>query len=273
MRRFDKTSTLEPSLEAFQRLLTENIELREGVRRLKLRVEELEALVKGDGRAKQAPPWIKPNVKKDPGEPEKKAGAKNGHEAHHRPSPSTGDGTEVVIAGVLTETIEQEAESELPSAIGLTASVISLGVAGESILNPTSFTKDAGYVGSGASQTYNFCLHFMSSNKITGPLESPSEATPRSWGMLATAFTGLIIELSVDYAKFVHPGSLTPEEEFALDTFAVISGGIGLYLAMTQTPTQALEDDTESEIGTDIAEAAPVAVIFMGVGDSASITP
>ncbi len=96
MRRFDKPPTLEFSLDAFQRLLDENMELREENRRLKLRVEELETLVKGDGRVKPAPPWVKPNAKKDPEEPEKKAGAKKGHEAHHRPSPSTEDGTETV---------------------------------------------------------------------------------------------------------------------------------------------------------------------------------
>ena len=94
MRRFGESRASEVSSEAFRRLLDENRELRElthrqqeEIERLRHRVEELETALKGDGRRPPPPAFVKPNVKKDP-EDRKKPGAKEGHEAHHRPSPT-----------------------------------------------------------------------------------------------------------------------------------------------------------------------------------------
>ncbi len=80
MRRFGDTRPLSFSAADVQRLLDENRELRR-------RVSELEAQVHGDGRRPPPPSFVKPNVKKDP-EDRKRSGAKEGHEAHHRPSPT-----------------------------------------------------------------------------------------------------------------------------------------------------------------------------------------
>ena len=87
MRRFGGSRAPEISPEALQRLLDENCGLREENRELRRRLSELEALVHGDSLRPPPPALVKPNVKKGP-EDRKQPGAKEGHEAHHRPSPT-----------------------------------------------------------------------------------------------------------------------------------------------------------------------------------------
>ncbi len=64
--------------------------LREEVLRLSERIRQLE------GRSPPPPDWALPNVPERPEEERKKRGAKEGHEAHHRPEPLRIDSTEDV---------------------------------------------------------------------------------------------------------------------------------------------------------------------------------
>jgi hypothetical protein len=73
-----------------QRRDLQNKLLRDEVELLHRRLDELE------GRAPPPPDWVTPNVPERSEEERKKRGAKEGHEAHHRPSPTRIDATEEV---------------------------------------------------------------------------------------------------------------------------------------------------------------------------------
>jgi transposase len=62
--------------------LAQDEQLRSEVRRLQTLLAQLEA------RHPPPPDWVKPNVPERPGGEPKKRGAREGHEAHHRPPPS-----------------------------------------------------------------------------------------------------------------------------------------------------------------------------------------
>jgi transposase len=62
--------------------LAEDERIRRELEELKVEVAELK------DRRPAPPSWVKPNVPKDSGTTSKKPGAKEGHEAHHRPPPS-----------------------------------------------------------------------------------------------------------------------------------------------------------------------------------------
>ena len=65
--------------------------------RLRARVEVLEAAFREQSRRPPPPPWAKANTPKPPEGERNKPGAKEGHEAHHRPAPS-GESADVELA-------------------------------------------------------------------------------------------------------------------------------------------------------------------------------
>lgn len=82
-------------------LIISKKKLEELLARLQHRIEEQDKEIERlrhllelqEGRRSPPPPWVKPNVKKEGEESSHKRGAKNGHEAHHRPPPEQIDET------------------------------------------------------------------------------------------------------------------------------------------------------------------------------------